>query len=401
MSSNSDPIFRSAKGTDALRGQAAGAPLRAIGSLAAIWILARAISWNIPADIVTDPLGPTDGTTKSRGVTYVDNIAGQHVHNIARQHRAGIHMSASAAPRDNRRKKQAVSISPYSGRGFGGLTSVIWPASFRLQSLPVRQPEMVDGGLPFPDSNGRAGNLARAIDPVPSSLQNFAARQRGDGIGGYFWIFARPPAPATDPKSRNGGTTIANGQYGGSQIGAILSYPILTEADPVLAVYGRVSAALTPFAQEELALGARIHPVHNLPFSFHAEQRLSADSGRNRGAAFYVAGGTGPEPVVEKITLETYAQTGYVLGDDETYFFDGSATLQRPITESGPKKLSVGAGVWAGGQRNIARLDVGPRADFAVPLGTGSARLAIDWRVRVAGDALPASGVAITLSTGF
>ena len=128
---------------------------------------------------------------------------------------------------------------------------------------------------------------------------------------------------------------------------------------------------------------------------------MSADSGRNRGAAFYVAGGTGPEPVVEKITLETYAQTGYVLGDDETYFFDGSATLQRPITESGRKKLSVGAGVWAGGQRNIARLDVGPRADFAVPLGTGSARLAVDWRVRVAGDALPASGVAITVSTGF
>ena len=65
------------------------------------------------------------------------------------------------------------------------------------------------------------------------------------------------------------------------------------------------------------------------------------------------------------------------------------------------KKLSVGTGVWAGGQRNVTRLDLGPHADFSVPLGEKTARVALDWRVRVAGDARPKSGVAITLSTSF
>jgi hypothetical protein len=145
----------------------------------------------------------------------------------------------------------------------------------------------------------------------------------------------------------------------------------------------------------------KVHPVHSLPFSVYAEQRLAADSGGGRGTAFYVAGGTGPDHIIEKVTLETYAQAGYVLGDYETHFYDGSATVLRPIAEADRKKLSVGAGVWAGGQRQIGRLDVGPRADFRVPLGTASARVAVDWRVRVAGHARPESGLAITVSTGF
>ncbi|MEH6701646.1 hypothetical protein [Parasphingorhabdus sp.] len=180
-----------------------------------------------------------------------------------------------------------------------------------------------------------------------------------------------------------------------------MSYPILTKPDPDMLVYGRLGAALTPLAQEELAFGVRIQPFDDLPISIHAEKRLRADSGSDRGTAFYATGGTGPDRIVEKLALETYAQAGYVLGDDETYFFDGFATLQRPILESDRKKLSVGTGAWVGGQRNIARLDLGPRADFRIPLGKKSARIAVDWRVRVAGDARPRSGMAITLSTSF
>ena len=104
---------------------------------------------------------------------------------------------------------------------------------------------------------------------------------------------------------------------------------------------------------------------------------------------------------MEKFTLETYAQGGYVLGPNETYFFDGSAALQRPIAELGRTKLSVGPGAWAGGQRKVSRMDIGPRADLSVPLGTMSARIALDWRVRGAGNARPGNGAAITVSTGF
>jgi hypothetical protein len=75
--------------------------------------------------------------------------------------------------------------------------------------------------------------------------------------------------------------------------------------------------------------------------------------------------------------------------------------LQRPIAEYDGKKLSVGAGVWAGGQRDIRRVDVGPRASFDLPMGNVLTRIAVDGRVRIAGDARPGSGGAITVSTGF
>ena len=49
-----------------------------------------------------------------------------------------------------------------------------------------------------------------------------------------------------------------------------------------------------------------------------------------------------------------------------------------------------------------SRLDVGPTATVGWPLGpTGAARLGVDWRFRVRGNAIPASGPAVTLSAGF
>jgi hypothetical protein len=52
--------------------------------------------------------------------------------------------------------------------------------------------------------------------------------------------------------------------------------------------------------------------------------------------------------------------------------------------------------------RGAARLgDIGPSASLRFPLDGGSARLAIDYRHRIAGNAAPASGVALTLSAGF
>jgi len=62
----------------------------------------------------------------------------------------------------------------------------------------------------------------------------------------------------------------------------------------------------------------------------------------------------------------------------------------------------VGGGVWGGAQKGAARLDIGPSATMTIGLGeSAAARLGLDWRFRVAGDAAPASGPALTLSAGF
>lgn len=219
--------------------------------------------------------------------------------------------------------------------------------------------------------------------------------------GGYFWIYARQGSFAGQIGPGTGKRSQSNGQYGGSQTGAILSYHLPDMPFPDISLYGRLSAALDPWSEQEFAFGTRIRPVRSLPVALHLEQRLDAGSGGNSGTAIFVTGGTGPDQIVERFALETYAQAGYVLGRNETYFFDGSATVQRPIAEFDEKKLSVGAGLWAGGQRDITRLDIGPRASFDLPVGSVMTRIAVDGRVRIAGSARPGNGAALTVSTSF
>ena len=75
--------------------------------------------------------------------------------------------------------------------------------------------------------------------------------------------------------------------------------------------------------------------------------------------------------------------------------------MERPVAEVGDLGLRVGAGAWGGAQEGASRLDVGPTAAETFRLGDVRARLAADYRVRVAGEAEPASGPALTVSAGF
>jgi hypothetical protein len=46
-------------------------------------------------------------------------------------------------------------------------------------------------------------------------------------------------------------------------------------------------------------------------------------------------------------------------------------------------------------------MDLGPAVAVALAHGRGSARAAVEWRFRVAGDANPGSGPALVVTTGF
>lgn len=63
--------------------------------------------------------------------------------------------------------------------------------------------------------------------------------------------------------------------------------------------------------------------------------------------------------------------------------------------------LSVGPGVWGGVQQTqarVSRLDVGVGVSARLPLG---AAISADWRWRIAGNADPVSGPAVTASVAF
>jgi hypothetical protein len=98
---------------------------------------------------------------------------------------------------------------------------------------------------------------------------------------------------------------------------------------------------------------------------------------------------------------EGYAQAGYVGGRFATAFVDGQARIDRLVARLGKSEVRAGAGVWGGAQKHAARLDVGPSATASFRLGETQSRVALDYRVRIAGDAAPKSGPALTISAGF
>jgi hypothetical protein len=93
------------------------------------------------------------------------------------------------------------------------------------------------------------------------------------------------------------------------------------------------------------------------------------------------------------LRIDAYGQAGVVGARSRDLFADGSASVSLPLAGA-----RVGAGVWAAVQPGVSRIDLGPRASLRLP---GEVTLAVDWRLRVAGEAAPRSGPAVTLSTDF
>jgi hypothetical protein len=101
------------------------------------------------------------------------------------------------------------------------------------------------------------------------------------------------------------------------------------------------------------------------------------------------------------MTAEAYLQAGYVTGAFETAFVDGLVRVGREVTSLRDFRLTAGAGAFGGAQQGAERLDIGPSATVTFPVGEGFGRLSAEYRFRVAGEAEPASGPALTLSAGF
>lgn len=200
-------------------------------------------------------------------------------------------------------------------------------------------------------------------------------------------------------------------QYGASQAGAIARYyPWRNAAAPSLFV--RTSRALSGPPQSEIALGTLLQPAQTIPVKLAVEQRFALDSnGRNRPAAYLVSA-TKPRRLPGNVRANIYAQAGVVGLNDSAYFFDLQLTLDRPIINDDARELSVGAGLWSGGQgplnkrganalSDVNRVDIGPRVAARIPIAGQPTQIALDWRQRVAGNAAPNSGPALTLSTRF
>ena len=166
-----------------------------------------------------------------------------------------------------------------------------------------------------------------------------------------------------------------------------------------LALLIRTSISHRDHEERELATGIRWRPSPKLPVTVMVERRFR--SSRPSAFAIYAAGGVSEVPLPVKFRMDVFGQAGAVSGEGGGPFFDGIARADRKLAAARNVAVHVGGGIWAGGQRDILRVDVGPslRADVAVR--KVNFRLTADWRFRVAGDANPGNGPAITLSTSF
>jgi len=75
-------------------------------------------------------------------------------------------------------------------------------------------------------------------------------------------------------------------------------------------------------------------------------------------------------------------------------FVDGGLTVTRRIFS----KYSAGFGIWGGAQPGLVRLDAGPRVTLKL---RRNMKVHLDWRQKLAGNARPGSGPALTLAGDF
>lgn len=238
--------------------------------------------------------------------------------------------------------------------------------------------------------------------PLPAEVMPLAdsARRRSGDLGSRWsadgWLLLR----------RGGGApalSAIGGSYGASQAGAVLRYRIDRASKHQLAAYLRTSAALAGLREREAAIGLSARPIASLPIAAMAEARVArtAATTRLRPAAGLV---TQLAPVVLPLgfAAEAYGQAGWVGGAGATAFADGQLRIERRLAQVVGAELEAGAGTWGGAQKGVSRLDVGPTARVTLhPSRSSTLRLAADWRFRLAGNAAPQSGPAITLSAGF
>ena len=164
-----------------------------------------------------------------------------------------------------------------------------------------------------------------------------------------------------------------------------------------IAAFGRVTTPLRGRGAEA-ALGLEWQPSR-APLRLVIERRAGLD-GTTGGFGAGLVGGTDGE-IAPGFHLESYGQAGAIRRERLEPYADGAARLTRRVGGAGPLRLAVGAGLWGAAQRDATRLDVGPSVTLGVPIRGRSVRMALDWRQRVAGDARPGSGLALTLGGDF
>lgn len=248
----------------------------------------------------------------------------------------------------------------------------------RMDIVPPVAASMRDAShIPFSPEPGRDGRVASS-----------------NRLRASAWVFWRAGSDG-----KGAAPNVLSPRYGASQVGVRLAYRPDDEGGVEL--YGRATAALQSRGKDAAA-GIAVKPLRGANVALAVEYRQSLDDNARSGPAVMTYGGFGPSKLGDGWMAEGYGQAGVVGIEKPIAFADGSVRVKRTMASVGPVPISLGVGAWTGAQDDSARLDVGPTVDFDLKAFTKSPmRASIDWRQRVAGKAMPDSGVAVTIATDF
>jgi hypothetical protein len=208
------------------------------------------------------------------------------------------------------------------------------------------------------------------------------------------WAILRPAS--------SGPILATNGQLGASQAGIRIQQPLLRRGErSLIALNLRLSAPLDQNLGREAGIGLVTRPVRRIPVELIFERRVALDRGGRNAIAVIAAGGFDDKPLISKVSLSGYAQAGMVGFVRNDGFIDGALRIEQPLFDSHHTGLRVGAGLWSAAQPGVARIDVGPILAIKQRVGSANLRISAEYRWRVAGQARPASGPALSIGTDF
>lgn len=241
-------------------------------------------------------------------------------------------------------------------------------------------------------------DLALAAGPDPRRKQWEADRRRlTRRWAGDFFSLLRDPGPpgAVGPA--------ASPLLGGGQSGASLRYTFDPLARRPVALTARLNSATgggngTDPASTQAAVGVRWQPLPAV--SLYAERLIAIGADARNDWQFRVAGGGGGRR--GRIRWTGYGEAGVIASGDIFAGAQGFGGV--PVFRVKGKDVLAGAGAWGSyqtGAPDASRLDLGPSVATQVPLGRWSLDMSADYRFRLAGNAQPGSGPALTIATSF
>ena len=209
-------------------------------------------------------------------------------------------------------------------------------------------------------------------------------------LSGDIWLF-----------SRSSGGASSTPILGGGQAGGRLKYSIPSPASPL-----RLSASAR-LARPLRGQGLEVSPVlsiaagQDIPIEMIIERRIRPEKGAKDQWGLLIASGISPKQIRPGISVEGFAQAGVVGTRKPIPFAQIGLGLHQSIYDGTGLQAKVGAGFWADGQGKVGRIDIGPELAAVAKIGKQSLRLSAQWRIKVAGNAKPGSGPALSVATSF